>query len=333
VLGGRKTIVVAVALVFLATAAEAPLMTGTPKSLGMVGAEEGPAWDGKDRLYFTSEYKISFLDRQGAIQIFRDPSHDANGLLFDKQGRLLVCESATRRVVRIDPDGKTVVLADGYQGHKLNSPNDVTVDSRGRIYFSDPRYGNRDGMEMRDQTGQPVEGVYRIDGPGRIQRVIGREVERANGVLVSPDDKYLYVADNNNNNVGGARKLWRFGLRPDGSVDLMDRKLIFDWHTSRGPDGVKMDRKGRLFVAAGLNKANLPYETATEFKGGIYILSGEGKLLQFIAIPIDEVTNCAFGDGDLKTLYVTAGGTLWRFRVTTPGWILAGDATPPQHTR
>jgi gluconolactonase len=151
---------------------------------------------------------------------------------------------------------------------------------------------------------------------------MGAEMERPNGILVSPDDRYLYIADNNNNVKGGARRLVRFRLKSNGTVDAPSRKVIFDWHTSRGPDGFKMDRKGRLFVAAGLNAPHPPFE-ATDFKGGIYILSPEGKLLDFVPIPRDEVTNCAFGDSDLQTLYVTAGGTLWSIRVKTPGRISA----------
>jgi sugar lactone lactonase YvrE len=121
--------------------------------------------------------------------------------------------------------------------------------------------------------------------------------------------------------VGGARKLWRFDLKVDGSVDPGSRKLIFDWRNARGPDGLKMDSKGLLYVAAGLNKPNPPAETADEFKGGIYVLSPAGELVEFIPIPKDEVTNCAFGGRDLKTLFVTAGGSLWSVRVKTAGLV------------
>jgi gluconolactonase len=167
-------------------------------------------------------------------------------------------------------------------------------------------------MEMKDASGNLVEGVYRIDSPGVIQRVIGREVERANGVLVTPDDKSLYVADNNNNSAGGARKLWRFNLKKDGTVESASRTLIFDWKTSRGPDGVKIDRQGSLFVAGGLNKAAPPFETAEPYKGGIYIISPRGELLDFLAVADDEVTNCAFAGEEQPILYITAGGALWR---------------------
>jgi gluconolactonase len=296
--------------------ADSPLAPGAkPKNEGSIAAGEGPAWHPSGSLYFTGQDRITRRDSGGAVHAFREPAGGANGLLFDRELRLLVCESRNRRITRTEPNGEITVLAESYEGHRFNSPNDLTIDSKGRIYFSDPRYGRRDDMEMRE------EGVYRIDGPGKVTRIIGREVERANGVLVSPGDKFLYVADNNNNNVGGARKLWRFDLKPDGSIDSASRKLIYDWRDGRGPDGVKQDRQGRLYVAAGLNKAHPPFESAAEFKGGVYVLSPEGRRLAFVPVPVDEVTNCAFGDADLKTLFITAGGTLWSIRVDTPGFV------------
>jgi len=152
-----------------------------------------------------------------------------------------------------------------------------------------------------------------------VTRIIAREADRPNGLVVTPDDKFLYVADNNNNNVGGARKLWRFNLNADGSIDAASRRLVYDWKTTRGPDGVKLDKEGRLFVAAGINKPNLPYETAEKPTAGVYVFSAKGDFLEMIPIPRDETTNCAFGGDDLKTLFVTAGGTLWSVRVKTPG--------------
>jgi gluconolactonase len=117
--------------------------------------------------------------------------------------------------------------------------------------------------------------------------------------------------------------LWRFDLKPDGTVDTKSQKLIYDWGKGRGPDGVKQDRLGRLYVAAGLNKPNPPAEPDAEIKGGIYVIDPQtGKLLAFQGVPTDEVTNCAFGGDDLKTLYVTGGGTLYSIRTTTPGRVL-----------
>lgn len=300
--------------------ADSPIARGDkPVNLGKVGAGEGPAWSPSGGLYFTGGNRITRRGADGKIAVFREPSGGANGLLFDPEGRLVVCESRERRITRTERDGSITVLADRYDGHRFNSPNDLTIDSKGRIYFTDPRYGRRDDMEMRDGEGRLVEGVYRIDAPGKVSRIIAHEADRPNGILVSPRDQFLYVADNNNNNAGAARKLWRFRLKPDGSIDAASRKAIFDWQDGRGPDGLKMDRQGRLYVAGGLNKPNPPHETADKFKGGVYVLSQEGKLLEFIPVPVDEVTNCAFGGADLKTLFITAGGTLWSIRVDTPG--------------
>jgi N-acyl-D-aspartate/D-glutamate deacylase/sugar lactone lactonase YvrE len=299
---------------------ESPVQGEKPQPLHASHAGEGPAWHvPSGSLYFTDGNRITRLDSNGTERAFREPCGGANGLLFDAQGRLVACEAQNRRVTRTEADGAISVLADSFEGKKFNSPNDLTIDSAGRIYFTDPRYGSRDTMEIREANGKLVEGVYRIDAPGKVRRVLAQEVERPNGILVSPDDQHLFVADNNNNTLGGARKLWRFDLNPDGSVTAPSRKLIFDWKTSRGPDGLKMDTKNRLFVAAGLNAANLPFETVEPYRAGVYILSAEGELLDFVPVPKDEVTNCAFGGTDLRTLFITAGGTLWSIRTSTPG--------------
>jgi gluconolactonase len=283
---------------------------------------EGPAWHPKLGVLSSGNGHIYQLDRDGKSRIWREDA-GTNGLLFDAQGRLLACEPKSRRVTRTEADGKVTVLTDRYEGKRYNHTNDLTVDSQGRIYFSDPRYGSREGMEILDAKGRAVEGVYRIDTDGKVTRILGRdEVDRPNGVLVSADDRYLYVADNNNSTAGAARKLWRFDLKKDGSADAASRKLLYDWKSGRGPDGLKQDREGRLYVAAGLNKPNPPAEPATDVKGGIYVLSPEGKLLTFLPVPTDEVTNCAFGGDDLRTLYITGGGTLYSIPTTTPGRVV-----------
>jgi gluconolactonase len=282
---------------------------------------EGPAWHPKLGVLTSGNGHVYLLDRDGKSRIYRKDA-GTNGLLFDRDGRLLACEPGQRRITRTEADGTVTVLTDRYEGHRYNQPNDLTVDSGGRVYFSDPRYGEDAGRDIVDDKGRTIEGVYRVDPDGKVARVLGREVERANGVLVSAYDRFLYVADNNNNTVGGARQLWRFDLRPDGTVDPASKKLVYDWGKGRGPDGVKQDQKGRLYVAAGLNKPNPPYEPAEDVKGGIYVLSPEGERLAFLPVPRDEVTNCAFGGDDLKTLYITAGGTLFSLRTTTPGRVI-----------
>jgi gluconolactonase len=289
-----------------------------PVMLQEHGAGEGPAWHPKLGLLTSGGGHIYRRDLAGKVSIYRENA-GTNGLLFDREGRLVMCQPSQRRVVRLDTGGTLTVLADLYTGKRFNQPNDLTIDSKGRIYFSDPQYGDRGTIELLDRDGKAIEGVYRIDLDGRVTRIITHEVDRPNGLVVTPDDKYLYVADNNNNTVGGARKLWRFNLQADGTVDVATRKLIHDWKTTRGPDGVKLDSAGRLFVAAGLNRQNAPYESQDKPTAGVYVFSPAGELQQFIAISRDETTNCAFGGDDLKTLFVTAGGSLWSIRVSTPG--------------
>jgi gluconolactonase len=306
----------------LAAGAEAVFAPGAKLKVeaGDGAGGEGPVWHPTLGVLSSGNNHIYRLSRDGKSSVYRKNA-GTNGLLFDPKGRLVACDSEGRRVVRIE-GGKANVLTDRYEGKRYNTPNDLTIDSKGRIYFSDPRYGDRKGMEVRDAAGRTVEGVYRIDPDGRVTRILGRELERPNGVLVSGDDKYLYVADNNNSVKGGARKLWRFGLRKDGTVDLASKKLLHDWGEGRGPDGLKQDARGRLYVAAGLNKPNPPYEPAKDVKAGIYVFTPEGKQLAFVAVPRDECTNCAFGGDDLRTLYVTAGGTLYSIRTTTPGRVV-----------
>jgi len=286
------------------------------------GGGEGPAWHPELGILMSGNNgNINQLDPMGKVNVYRKNA-GTNGLLFDAQGRLLACEPVQRRVTRTELDGKITVLTDKFGDKRYNQPNDITVDTQGRIYFTDPCYGPRKHLEMTDEKNQIVEGVYRIDADKKVERIIGRELERPNGVLVSADDKYLFVADNNNNVKNGARKLYRFELKKDGSVDLSTKKMLHDWGEGRGPDGIKQDSKGRLYVAGGLNKASPPFEPATDVKAGIYVFDIDGKQLAFLPVPKDEVTNCAFGGADRQTLYVTAGGTLYSIRTTTPGRVV-----------
>lgn len=306
-----------------------PVPTEAPLRIeGRVAFTEGPAWHPDGNVYFSDivNNRIMRRDANGEMHVFRTPSGRTNGIQFDRQGRMLCCEGggldSNRRITRTELNGTITVLADRFEGGKFNSPNDLAIDSKGRIYFSDPRYGDRSDMQQRDAEGREIEGVYRIDEVGEVSRIITHEVDRPNGIVVSPDDKHLFVADNVNDGPqgqGGNRKLWRFDLREDGSADLASRKLLFDWGTDRGPDGMAMDVEGRLYAAAGFNFPTPPVETAKQHKAGIYVIAPEGGLLQFIPVPADMITNCTFGDADRKTLYITAGDKLWSIRTSTPG--------------
>lgn len=300
------------------TSMRSPIVPGAkPKDHGAIGATEGPAWkDGS--LYFTDGQHINRMGPDGKTTVFRHNS--SNGLLFDKEGRLVACETKMRRVTRTEKDGSITVLADRFEGKRFNSPNDLCMDSKGRIYFTDPRYGSREGMERQLIFSLPsrlkdffVEGVYRIDSSGKVEEVLSTGLpigpERPNGILISPDDHYLYIADNNNNTHGGSRRLLRYELDSEGKANALTQKVLFDWKDGRGPDGMKMDSAGRIYVAAGTNKAT-EFEN-TSFKAGCYILSPSGRLLDFIPVAPDECCNCAFGGKDGKTLFITSGGHLW----------------------
>ena len=146
--------------------------------------------------------------------------------------------------------------------------------------------------------------------------ILGPETKSVLLTILNEDDSEQM---DNNNGEGGARKLFRFELQVDGTVDFKSQKLIYDWGTTRGPDGMKLDSVGRLYVAAGLNKPNLPSESADPATAGIYVFTVDGELLDFAPIPRDETTNCGFGGPDLKTLFVTAGGSLWQIPTLTSG--------------
>lgn len=290
-----------------------------PEVVSTIAFTEGPAYHVDGSVYFTDTTNNRImrsapgaqLGSRRVIEVYRHPSGRANGLVFDLEGRLVACEGGSRRVTRTERDGSITVLTDSYQGKPFNSPNDIDVDARGRLYFTDPRYGDRSGMEM------DKEAVYRIDPDGKITRVVD-DLERPNGISVSPDQKTLYVVDNNNG-AGGSRKVYAYELRADGSTGK--RRVIHDFGLSRGGDGMCLDSRGNLYVTAGLNTPNPPAEPGPA-KAGVYIFSPAGKPLGFIPIPEDAVTNCAFGDPDLKTLYITAGKSLFRIRLNTTGHVL-----------
>ncbi len=291
---------------------------------------EGPAVDADGSVYFSDILNNRILRRaaDGELSVFRQPSHRTNGQAFDRQGRLLHCEGAEfgpgggRRVTRTDlKTGKYDVLTDRTEladGRvvRYNSPNDICVDGRDRIYFTDPCYGDRSQMEME------IEGVYRIDPDGRVRRILEQPIiERPNGVAVTQDSRTLYVVDSCPT-PGGNRKIWAFDL--DDAGDPSGQRLVYDFAPGRGGDGMRLDMEGRLYVAAGVFAARGPHET-TDVRPGVYVLTPEGELLGRIAVYEDLITNCAFGGPDGRTLYITAGKTLYQVRVGTPGQV----AFPP----
>jgi gluconolactonase len=259
----------------------------------------------------------------GKATIFRSPSGMSNGLKFDADGNLLAAEGADfggRRVTRTDmKTGKSYIIAGLFDGKPFNSPNDISIDEKGRIYFSDPRYLGHEPID------QPVQAVYRIDTDGSIHRVI-TDAGKCNGVAVSPDQKTLYVVSNDNGSTGigrlrgktdeggeeptrkGLMALLAYDLSPEGTAKF--RKVLVDYAPEDGPDGLVCDTEGNLWVAV-----------RAENRPGIYCYSPDGKELGYIKTEIP--TNVGFGRGaDSKTLYITAGKSLYRIKVNRDGYQL-----------
>ncbi len=241
---------------------------------------EGPAVDAAGNIYFSDISGNRILKRSpdGKVTVFRADSGRTNGNTFDAQGRLLSCEGAEngpggrRRVVRTDlKTGKVTVITERFGGKRYNSPNDVVVDPSGRIWFTDPRYGaDRSDLEMTDES------VYRVDPDGTVTRVLTQpQIDRPNGLAMTPDGKTLYVIDSHPK-VGGNRKIWAFAVTADGS--LKDRRLVYDFGKGRGGDGMRLDSKGNLWVAAGIYNKRGPGETL-DVPTGVYVISPQGKLL------------------------------------------------------
>jgi gluconolactonase len=285
---------------------------------------EGPAVDAEGNVFFSDIQgsRILKMDKSGAVTTFREDSGRTNGNTFDAQGQLISCEGAEngpggrRRVVRTDmKTGKIEVLTERYEGKRYNSPNDVVVDPQGRIWFTDPLYApDRSIMEHEH------EAVYRIDTNGKVTRVITQPaIGRPNGLAVTPDGKTLYVIDSNYIRPDVSRRIWAFDILDNGSV--AKQRVVFDFGRGRGGDGMRLDSQGNLWVAAGIAAPRTANESA-DVPTGVYVISPEGKLLGRIPISEDVITNLAFGGPDKKTLYVTAGKTLFKIQTAVAGYSL-----------
>lgn len=264
---------------------------------------EGPTPGPDGSIYFSDigNRVMKYDAKTGKTTAFRDPGGRTNGLKFDAKGRLIACEGANtgggRRISITENDGTVRTLADKFQGKKFNSPNDLTLDSKGRVYFSDPRYVGTEPREL------DTESVYRIDADGTVTRVI-TDVTKPNGIVISPDGKTLYLAEHNGD-AKGARQLLAYPLKADGTVG--EKKVIYDFGTDRGIDGMTVTADGRIVVTAG--------KQAT---GGVYLFTPEGKKVAFISTP-EVPSNCCFAGPGSKTLYITAGKSLYRIETTVAG--------------
>lgn len=249
---------------------------------------EGPALGSDGLMYFSDIgnriYRFDSKTKQ--TEVYRDPSGRSNGLIFDSDGRLYAAEGANsggqRRITVTDDDGKVRVLADKYEGKRFNSPNDIAVDRKGNVYFTDPRYLGEEPREL------DFEGVFIVSPKGEV-RVATREAKKPNGIVLSPDGGSCYVSENNPD---GKRELLKFKVQPDGT--LADKQSLHDFGTGRGIDGMTVDAVGNIYATAGTGE-----------KAGIWVFDPAGQLLAWFATPGDP-TNCEFGGGEEKNvLYVT----------------------------
>ncbi len=308
----------------VAAALMPPDVEGLPIPAAAVAFTEGPAAAADGSVFFSdiaNNRILRYSPDTGRFDVFRQPSGRANGLLFDPQGRLLVCEGnefgpndGRRRVARIDVvTGSVEILCDQFEGRRLNSPNDIACTSDGHIFFTDPCYGDRSTMELDHDS------VYHIDSDGRVEIAVSQpDIQRPNGIHLSPDERTLYLVDSCPV-MGGNRRIWAFDL--DQRRRLSGQRLVFDFAPGRGGDGMAVDQGGMLYVAAGIFRPRGPHET-TDVPPGIYLITPDGQLRGRIPIVEDVLTNVTFGGADLRTLYITAGKTLFTVRVGTPGFVV-----------
>ena len=286
---------------------------------------EGPAWDG-EALFFTdipTSRILRYDPQNGETSVFRTGTNEANGLMFDKDGQLYACEGGDgvtfpkegqnyardgRRIVRYEKDGSTTVIVDQFEGQRLNSPNDLAFDALGRMWFTDPRYGNKsDDLELDHQS------VYRADpqtdGTWDLRRIT-YDTTKPNGLLISEDMKTLYVAQSAYA-ADEATQLRAYAINDDGIASAY--KILHNFHPYRGVDGMVFDTEGNIVATAGYHE------------GGpgpmIYVFAPSGRVLDTHPMRFLP-SNCTFGDQDLQSLYVTAGGRLWRAHTERKGSLI-----------
>jgi len=249
---------------------------------------EGPVWR-NGVLYFSdipSNRILQYAPGRGT-HVFREDSNGANGNTFDLQGRLYSCESRARRVTRTDRNGKIEVLADRFEGKRFNEPNDIVVRKDGNVYFTDPAFGS-----SSDQRELDFYGVYRITPKGALE-VVAKPKGRPNGVALSPNGRILYISNSDERNIR-AYDLDKSGAASNERVVVSGIAGV--------PDGLRTDEEGNLYLAA----------------KELFVYSPEGKQINAFDLP-ETPSNCAFGDADMQSLYVTARGNVYRLRMNVKG--------------
>ena len=266
---------------------------------------EGPVWFGDGRYLLFSDIPnnqiVRWDEETGKFSIFRKPSNFSNGLTRDRQGRLIACEHS-RRVTRTEYDGSITVLADSYQGKKLNSPNDVVVKSDDSIWFTDPPFGIGGNYEgYRQEMEQPHQGVYRIDGKTGELSLIIADIRGPNGLAFSPDEKILYVVEGR---ATPNRLILAYDVVDNQAVN---RRTLIDCDGGMA-DGFRVDRDGNLWCGWG----------GSEEKNGVAVFNPEGKQIGFIKTP-ERISNLVFGGEKQNRLLMTGCKSIYSLFVEAQG--------------
>jgi gluconolactonase len=268
---------------------------------------EGPAWSGEGRYLVWSDIpnnrQLRFCEEDSHVSTFRDPSGYSNGNTFDFEGRQLSCEHAGRRVVRYEHNGKVTVIAESFNGKRLNSPNDVVVHPDGGIWFTDPPYGilgNYEGFEAKQEL---KEAVYRVDGKSGKIEIVTDELDRPNGICFSPDYKKVYVVD-----TGAPKDVQVFDVADN---KLRNRKQFTDMKLNGmvgNADGIRADVDGNIWAGA---NGGPGYD-------GVHIFSPEGKRIGMILLP-EVCANICFGGARRNRLFMAASQSLYSVYVGAQG--------------
>ena len=270
---------------------------------------EGPVWTG-DAVLFTDMYNhrvMRYDPATGKTTVHHTGTNQGNGLMWSLRGYLYCCEMIGRRVSNYRADGSLEVIADRFEGKRLNSPNDLIMDSMGRIWFTDPRYGeDREDMELDHES------VYRLtrvpEGHWEIERMTF-DTTRPNGLLLSLDERTLYVAQSDYGE-GRKRELRAYPVLDDGTLGPF--RVMHNFVPARGIDGMTIDSEDRVIATAGWRKSGAGPM--------VYVFEPSGRVLETHRVPVDMPTNCCFGGEDLSDLYVTASsGHLFRVRTGLKG--------------
>jgi gluconolactonase len=266
-----------------------------------LGFCEGPVWDRAGKRVIFSDMKQDHMRSWKAgegIKTFRKPSNKANGNTYDREGRLLSCEHATSRVVRQEKDGAMTVLASHYQGKELNSPNDLVVKSDGAVYFSDPSFGRiREDVGVPRELQLPYRAVYRVAGDGAPAQLLADDFDMPNGLCFTLDETKLFINDTPRLHIRV------FEVKADGTLAGGQVWTELAGDGEGRPDGMKLDSAGHLYCTG---------------PGGVHVFDAQARCLGVIRTP-ERVTNIAWGDNDLRSLYLTGITSLYRVRVIVPG--------------